>query len=429
LKWLNNIFKSTGSKKEFSNISLSDLDALLAERTKDPEFEEEIIGIYAEVASLAKKLSKDASDLGSLSPDLSNPPRLLNAGMAARDAMINHLESLSLKLNPPDDVTIDSASDYHSKLVNGLGNTVQKFGKAHRYVAALFPREAEKISSDLNRLSRLLVNLNDTINKRKLVAEEIDASRKLLVTVHDQADRIEAMKKDLANRESSIDELQILENKIISDLDRFKSSEEGHKARALCEILEERRSEIMTIEAEAFGLVAPLTKAISRIVKLNANDKLELQHRPAIELLPKEPLKALKEDIRGPLLELKSKADLLGLKEKKQEKILEYIDRLIEDKMLEALEARHSEISKAIRIIEKDLGGSQREIKIQEERLAQTTRQIESLKTSVDQTRESLTRIEEKASRDKRELKARVEKMAGVTVTLDIDSLGEIKER
>ena len=41
------------------------------------------------------------------------------------------------------------------------------FGRAQRYVAALFPKNIESINSDLTQISRLLVDLEEEIGKKR----------------------------------------------------------------------------------------------------------------------------------------------------------------------------------------------------------------------------------------------------------------------
>ena len=126
-------------------------------------------------------------------------------------------------------------------------------------------------------------------------------------------------------------------------------------------------------------------------------------------------------DISGTLLELRSKVDILGLKDKKREKIVEHLDRLIEDKPLETLKAKHSEISEISKGLLEKLSESSQEMTRLEETLKQTSQQIEMTKASLEQKTKSLSTMEELVSRSETELKAMLERIAGRPVALEIE--------
>ena len=168
-------------------------------------------------------------------------------------------------------------------------------------------------------------------------------------------------------------------------------------------------------------LVFPLTKALARLVKQDSSDRLELGNRSAFDLLIRSPTEVVDSDISGTLLELRSKVDILGLKDKKREKIVEHLDRLIKDKPLETLKAKHSEISEISKVLLEKLSESSQEMTRLEETLKQTSRQIEMTKVSLEQKTKSLSTMEELVSRSETELKAMLERIAGRPVALETE--------
>jgi uncharacterized protein YukE len=296
-----------------------------------------------------------------------------------------------------------------------------KFGRAQKYVAALFPQQADKLNSDLNRISHLLVDLNEAINKSQSELLEVNASKELGAEVQDKIRQIRALKKNLADNEKKLADLRDLELKTKSELDELKSTEKGQKTKAIKESLDLKYRERDRIEIDIIELVSPLTKALARLLKQKSSDRLELKHRRVFELLSSSPQEAMNSDISEPLLELRSKVDLLGLKDRKREKILLHVDRLINDKPLETLKAKHSEISGSIKALEKELSESSYGMNKLEDMLKQTSQQIEKLKASVNDNREALSTLEDLVSKEEVELKAKLEKIAGKPVALDIE--------
>ncbi len=180
-------------------------------------------------------------------------------------------------------------------------------------------------------------------------------------------------------------------------------------------------------DAEILNLVAPLTKALARIVKQGAGERLSLQHRAALDQLFTSPIQALDTDIYGALRELKLNLTTLGLKERKKEKILTHIDFLIEKKPLETLKLNHLRLQNEIRIIEEKLIESCSQVSLLKEELARSKKEIKGLEVELDLNRQALTDVEKRYSVDTAELKERLQKIAGKTVVINLpegDKLG-----
>ena len=424
LKWLNNIFKKDSSAGAASRLALSDLDLWLDQKAENPEFEKKINNIYAKIGSVAVDLAEDIKALRYAAPEKSAPPRLLNAGLAAKEALIVQMKGLMEQLVPPLAKDVSAATQYHSRIVKGLGNTVLKFGRAQKYVAALFPGQAEKLNSDLNRTSHLLVDLNETTDKRQSELLDINAAKKLGDEVVDKVRQIMELKKKLQDREREMDNLQDLATKAQYDLKVQESSEKGLRTKALKESLGIKLLELTKTEAEMAELIYPLTKALARLVKQDSSDRLELKNRRAFELLISSPQEVADMDISGTFLELRSKVDLLGLKDKKREKIVEHLDRLIEDKPLETLKAKHSLTSEVANGLSEKLSESSQDMTRLEEAIKQTLQQIETTKASMDLTKKSLLTMEELVSICETELKAMLERIAGRPMVLEMEKSG-----
>lgn len=424
LKWINSILKKDNYAKPVSRLALSDLDAWLDQEAENPEFEKKIKDVYSEIASVAVDLSCDIELLRCAAPKESAPPILLNAGLAARDALIVQMKGLSEKLGPPPVVDVGSAEEYHSRLVKGIGNTILKFGRAQSYVAALFPGKAERLNSDLNRISHLLVDLDGTVNRRQSELLDINAARKLGDEVVDEVSQIKYLRKNLQDLEMRLMDHKNSALRVQSDLEALGSSEKGRRTKTLKETLDVKQIELTKIEIALTELVFPLTKALERLVKQGSNDRVELRHGRDLELLIRSPQEVADSDVSGTLLELRSKVDLLGLRDKKREKIVEHLDRLIEDKTLEMLLAKHSEIAEVAKGLSKKLFESSQELTRLEETLKQTSQQIDTTKASMNQSMKSLSTMEDLVLVRETELKDVLERIAGRPVVLVMESSG-----
>ncbi len=195
MKWLKSIFPGSKVRGEAVSLPLLDINSWLEDRQRDSGFEECLGEIYDRLDAVAKGLSKDVSALISAEPDPSTPPKLLRAGLAARGELVKQMESMNEKLMPPKRRDIESTSQHHWALVKGLERTVTTFGRAQQYVGALFPKCLESINSDLTQLSRLLVELESEIAKRRKVQEEIWYSKELVERLQEELSGIRSPAK------------------------------------------------------------------------------------------------------------------------------------------------------------------------------------------------------------------------------------------
>jgi chromosome segregation ATPase len=336
--------------------------------------------------------------------------------------VVKQMESLTEKLAPPAHRDIDSASLHHWALVKGLERTVTTFGRAQRYTAALFPREIERINSHLTRVSRLLVELEGEIGKRRKELEEIWFSLELVAkiqaeqsAVHDLSGRVMIDEERLAGLSASSVRLE-------AEQRRTSESIDGRRSEDLKRSLDQSREDLGRVEAEMADLVTPLSKALARIMKQGANDRLSLRHRDVFLQLLESPARIPDKEIHGSLQELRSHLASLGLKDRKKEKTLEHIDLLIGRRSLESAKSRRFALEDQIRGLETDLSMSSREALDLKEEQSRLRKAIKSLEADLDQSRQELAATKEEVARDESELCDRLSRLAKKPVQVDPSS-------
>jgi DNA repair exonuclease SbcCD ATPase subunit len=420
LKWLRDVFSGRNSDSKELCLKLSEIEAWLNDRSRDPGFEKRLEDIYRRMDEIRVELSKDVKSLGSAEPDKLTPPKLLRAGLAARGEVVKQMNSLLDKLVPPKVKDIESASEHHWALVKGLERTVTTFGRAKSYVAALFPKIIESINSDLTEVSRLLVELEEVVGKRRNVQEEIWYSRDLVVGIQEalasKTDRKASLKDNEENLFRQKDSLKNCEE----EMKRLAESAEGREVEDLKNRLDHLRQEQTAIEAEMADLVAPLAKAMTRMMKQEASSRITLQHRTVLELLSTSPKDAPNEDIGNALEELRTKIAALGLKDRKKERTLEHVEHLIEKRSLEDLKSRHSKLVEEIRDMEQRIESSSRSNVLLKEEASRTRKAIRSIEADLAKGREEVALLEEKVRRESSELRERLSRLAGRPVQLDL---------
>ena len=422
MKWLKNIFGKKLAYEESASLQLAEINSWLEERENESDFSMRLEEIYGRMDDVAKSLSKDISALESASANEDTPPKLLRAGLAARGEVVKQLETLSLKLMPPKKKDPDSAFQHHWTLVKGLERTVTTFGRAQRYVAALFPRNIESITSDLTQISRLLVDLETEIGKKRKLAEESWYSRELAERLLEDLSSIDELKKKTQQYAAALSEIASRLSGLEEETKRLAASDEGKRSQELKRILEKKKEEKSQAEDELNDLIAPLTKALARMMKQGSSDRINLQHENVFERLLESPSQVLDRDISGSLEELRTHLATLGLKDKKKEKILDHIDLLIKRRPLENARSRHQAIVEEIFDLESQITESSSEGHRLKEETSQAKKSKKSLEAALDQAKKDLASLEGKIASDELELEERLSRITARPIKIDISS-------
>lgn len=419
MKWLKNIFGGNRSKDESSRLKLAEVDSWLEEFEKDSDFLKRLDEIYGQIDASAESLSNEVSDLEKALADESTPPKLLRAGLAARGEVAKQLSTLSSKLAPPKKRDLDSAFQHHWTALKGLERTATTFARAQRFVAALFPKNIERINSDLAGISRVLVDLEAEIGKKRKTAEESWFCRELADRLGEELCKIDELKKKTRQDETALEELRGQLSHHEDEAKGHAQSDVGRRVEELKRRLERAKLERSQAEEELAGLIAPLTKALARIMKQGSSDRISLQNEGVFLQLLESPAEVQDKDIAGSLKELRSHLATLGLKDKKKEKTLDHIDLLIERRSLEKARARQAALDNEISEIDSQIKEGSREGQRIKEEISQKKKRIKGLEATLDKCRKDMDILEEKATADEKELVERMSRIAGKSMKLD----------
>lgn len=421
MKWLKDIFSGKKDNKKTTGLALSEINSWLEERSHSSGFEEKLQSTYESVGEVARSLTQSIKALEAAEPDVSAPPKLLRAGLAARGEIVKQMESLAEKLKPPRGRDIDSASEHHWALVKGLERTVTTFGRAQRFTAALFPKEIEAVNRELTRISRLLVELEGEVKQRRSELEEVWYSRELVDKVKKDLSDLADLQERAKSEESRLAELSASFARMEEEQKRHAAGKDGKKIAELKKSLEEEKLQLQKANDEMASLVSPLSKALSRIMKQGSSERLVLQHGDVFEKLRTSPAQVKDGEIAGSLLELKEHLATLGLKDRKKEKTLEHIDLLILNRSLQEIRALQADLAKFIRDDEALLSEVNREPLQLKDQLSRTRKDLKSLEASLQKVREELSVRQDQAGAHRAELKERLGKLANGPVEIDLD--------
>ncbi len=374
MNWLRKIFSGSGSEAGES-LRLEDVISWLEDKETSAGWEKSLSEIYRHLEDQAKELSLDVSRLASAEPDPSTPPKLLRAGLAARGEVVKQMESLEEKIDPPRKMDLQSASEHHWALVKGLERTVTTFGRAQRYVAAIFPKSLESINSDLGQISRTLVELEEMIGKRRKLSEEIWYSKELAEELGKGLVAIDSLKKKVAGEEALIGSTAARLRDHEERIRNLAASELGRRTEELKKSLEEKKREKIQTEEELRSLISPLTKALGRITKQSSSDRISLEHG-------------------------------------------EVFLQLMNNPALELARSRHFSLAEEIKSLEVQLKESSKEALQLKDAISQDKKALIKLDAALEQSRKDLLMLEERMGSKQSELVERLTRIAGKEMSL-----------
>ena len=149
---------------------------------------------------------------------------------------------------------------------------------------------------------------------------------------------------------------------------KAEASDEGKRAEELKRILEKKKQDQSRPKSELADLVAPLTKALARIMKQGSSDRINLQHKNVFEQLLAYPSQVQDKDIAGSLEELQSHLATLGLKDKKKEKISRSYRPAHREKIAGKCQGQAASFEKEISDLESQIAeSSQESLRLKEE--------------------------------------------------------------
>lgn len=425
MKWLKEIFQRGSGRAGPLCLQISEVRDWLIENTADPAFDKRLQEIYRGIEATRASLQEELSALERAEADESTPPKLLRAGLAARSELSKQLSTLAFKLSAPKRCDLDSATEHHWSALKGLERTATTFSKAQRYVAALFPKNIERINRELAAISRILLDLENLIKERRKASEERWYCEELASKLMNGIKRGDELNGRLALDEAKEKKAGERIAGLLEEAGRHAKSEQAKDVEEARRELEKAKQKRADVVEELTLLIAPLTKALGRIAKQGSRESISLKHDLVFEKLLKSPESVSDPEISGSLEELNSHLAALGLKDRKKEKILDHIQLLIRERSLERARARQVELD--VRIIE--LEGRIREGSHEQKRLKEETafekKAAKELHSAMDQCKDEFASLSQKMGSWEEEINERLSGIAGRPVKVALRPEGD----
>jgi hypothetical protein len=286
LKWIDKIFGNKDSRKE--TISFEKLPEWLDSKSRkiSQETTAAVSSIYPDIQKTLIKIKNSTTDLQKSNPEGRFHLKLVKIAASNRDNMAKQVKMLLENIVIPKDKEVKTIIAFHESGMQTLGVCLENMMKSYQYTKLVYFEESKNVIADVNSLGRLLNQLIEPINSKKLLLDALGRSQELVLAIRNITVDIDSMERSIKEYDvksislkKDIDEKQKILN-ILLQSESWKQYALSKDHLVLLEADAEKKS------SEINGIISPLTKAITRMKQLSDSSRLTLkpQDREALNL-------------------------------------------------------------------------------------------------------------------------------------------------
>jgi hypothetical protein len=286
LKWIDKIFGNKESRQE--TISLEKLPQWLDSRFLkiSQETSGEVSSIFPGIEKTLLKIKNSTAELEKSNPEGRFHLKLVKIASSNRDNMAKQVKMLLENIIIPKDKDVKTIIAFHDSGMQTLGVCLENMMKSYQYTKLVYFEESKNVIADVNSLGRLLNQLIEPINSKKLLLDALDRSQELILTIKNLTADIDSMERSIKENDvksvslkKELDEKQKSLNVLLQS-EPWKQYILSKDQLVLLEDDAEKKS------SEINGIISPLTKAINRLKQLSDSGRhtLSPQDREALNL-------------------------------------------------------------------------------------------------------------------------------------------------
>lgn len=296
---------------------------------------------YEQIGSALDDLNTSAEGLMQARLGENVPKRAIKIGESSRDNLIKNLRIIIERTSLPEDLEISSAFGFYDS-TRTLSNTcLENAIRSQQYVKALFPEEFKDILLHMKNLNTLLEEFIRPLNEKKDIMEIHARSQRLIEDIRNNQKQIDEKGKNIQMLEEKLDFAEKRMSEFTSRLSALEGNDKFIHAKILEDQVLAAKKRIDEIDSVVVGSFTPLSKALSRIEKLDDSGRYTLDSgsRDILKRIKDDPVALLRQDISQFLLEIRKIAQEghLGLKQNKLDKTIAQIDKLTGTDLISSL--------------------------------------------------------------------------------------------
>lgn len=382
--------------------------------------------LYEEIEDIREQLEYHISELQDAEPTEDVPGQIEKIGLSGRDKMVKQLRSLTEKMQIPSQTDYKTVLAFYDATASSIAFVFGKSSKTIYHVRSLFPDEVKETVAELNQLRTALDKLIAPIRGKESQIMHLERVPGIVEGIKELKSKIAKEKENVSAREKECSALGREIEEEEERLSAIEDQEEWIRFKALETELFSLKRELSTLESGADKLFSPINKELNLLKKQDETGRHTLtpDERKAVSSILSSPVRALDEDINGFLSSIKDviEGDSSILKERKRDKALKWIDRLLNGELASVNEKREGLQSRIVHI-----KGELAEMTIHKERkkveqsIASARGQLTRLREGVERSKRHVVSLEEELELKKRRLSGTLEAVAGKPVEVNLD--------
>ncbi len=286
MKWIDKIFGNKESRRE--TISLEQLPQWLDSKSRkiSQETSGEVSSIFPGIEKTLLKIKNSTTELENSKPEGRFHLKMVKIATSNRDNMAKQVKMLMENIIIPKDKEVKTIIAFYESGMQTLGVCLENMMKSFQYTKLVYFEESKNVIAEVNSLGRLLNQLIEPINSKKLLLDALDRSQELVRSIKNITVDIDSMERSIKENyvktislKNELDEKQISLN-ILLKSEPWAQYVSSKDHLVLLETDAEKKS------SEISGIISPLTKAINRLKQLSDSERLTLspQERDSLNL-------------------------------------------------------------------------------------------------------------------------------------------------
>lgn len=425
MKWLKRIL----DKHEIpTTVTFDGIDAWLEIATKSlfRGLSTSAEPLYGEIKDIRERLEHRIFELQDAEPAEDMPVQIEKIGLSGRDKLVKQFRSLTEKMQIPSQTDYKTVLSFYDATASSIAFVFDKSSKTIYHVRSLFPDEVKETVAELNQLRTALDQLIAPIRGKESQIMHLERVPGIVEDIKELKSKREKEKENVSAREKECSALERGIEKEGKRLSAIEDHEEWMRFKALETELFSLEQELSTLESDVGKLFSPINKELNLLKKQDETGRHTLtpDERKAVSSILSSPIRALGEDINGFLTSVKDviEEDRSILKERKRDKTLKWIDRLLNGELASIKEKREGLQSQIVHIKDELSEMTiQKERKKVEQSIASARGQLTRLREGVERSKRHVVSLEEELEAKARRLPGTLEAIAGKPVEVSLD--------
>ena len=421
--FFDSIFKKEKRKTiQLIKVTLDELDSWFEDETKI-HFEEVNENSKKVLNNIQMVLNQFREDLEYLEEAVIKEEkvdqRLIQIVLSNRNNLVKKMRSFVDSVEIPNRINHRTVLEFHNSFTRKLADLNKKSIKSYKRTKILFESDTSQLLTDLKTMDKLISELIDPINKKKALIKDIDETKENIKNLKKEISLLKKIETDLKSQRTYLDKSKEKENELKINLEKLVESEEWVYLKKLVTEKEEITNKIDKVRKSLIETLSPLKKSLRKYKNLKKrNEELDIYIISPIEALIEEGgigrFKSIFIDIKECVL-----SGEIELKNKKKEKTLSLINKILDTDILKDSIAKHNELATKLELLDKKISNTKfLEKEVIEKKIKEIEQRIEELEDSIKKSNKRTSLLEKEIIDKKTSLENKIESITNQKVNI-----------